>query len=84
VDVESHRPGVSQGESAVTAPMPGTVIRVEVEPGDTVRARQPLVVLEAMKMEIPVSSPFDGTVTGVHVSAGDHVTGGALIAELVS
>jgi acetyl/propionyl-CoA carboxylase alpha subunit len=84
VDVESHRPGAAQGESAVTAPMPGTVIRVEVEPGDTVRARQPLVFLEAMKMEIPVSSPFDGTVTGVHVSAGDRVAGGAVIAELES
>ena len=84
VDVESHRPGASPGESTVTAPMPGTVIRVEVEPGDTVRARQPLVVLEAMKMEIPVSSPFDGTVTDVHVSAGDRVAGGAVIAELES
>jgi acetyl/propionyl-CoA carboxylase alpha subunit len=84
VDVESHRPGALQGASTVTAPMPGTVIRVEVEPGDMVRARQPLVVLEAMKMEIPVSSPFDGTVTGVHVSAGDRVAGGALIAELES
>jgi acetyl/propionyl-CoA carboxylase alpha subunit len=84
VDVESHRPGAAPAESTVTAPMPGTVIRVEVEPGDTVRARQPLVVLEAMKMEIPVSSPFDGTVTGVHVSAGDRVAGGAVIAELES
>ena len=84
VDVESHRPGPTQGESTVTAPMPGTVIRVDVEPGDAVRARQPLVVLEAMKMEIPVSSPFDGTVKSVHVSAGDRVAGGALIAELES
>jgi acetyl/propionyl-CoA carboxylase alpha subunit len=44
VDVESQRPGAAHGESAVTAPMPGTVIRVEVQPGDAVRARQPLVV----------------------------------------
>ncbi len=84
VDVESHRPGASQGESTVTAPMPGTVIRVEVEPGDAVRARQPLVVLEAMKMEIPVSSPFEGTVKRVHVSPGDRVAGGAPIAKLES
>ncbi|MEP7225341.1 MAG: acetyl-CoA carboxylase biotin carboxyl carrier protein subunit, partial [Actinomycetota bacterium] len=41
--------------------MPGTVIRVEVEPGDEIQAHRPLVVLEAMKMEIPVSSPFGGT-----------------------
>ena len=60
VDLESHRHGPAHGESTVTAPMPGTVIRVEVAPGDDVQARQPLVVLEAMKMEIPVHSPFDG------------------------
>jgi acetyl/propionyl-CoA carboxylase alpha subunit len=84
VDVESHRPGATQGESAVVAPMPGTVIRVEVVAGDAIRARQPLVVLEAMKMEIPVHSPFDGTVKNVHVSVGDRVAGGALLAELES
>ena len=84
LDVESHRPRAVEGVTTVTAPMPGTVIRVEVEPGDAVRARQPLVVLEAMKMEIPVSSPFDGAVKAVHVSAGDRVAGGALIAELES
>jgi len=82
VDVESQRPGAAHGESAVTAPMPGTVIRVEVAPGDAVRARQPLVVLEAMKMEIPVSSPFDGTVKAVHTAEGDQVAGGALLVDL--
>ena len=41
--------------------MPGTVIRVEVEPEEEVAAREPLVILEAMKMEIPVTSPFPGT-----------------------
>jgi acetyl/propionyl-CoA carboxylase alpha subunit len=83
VDVaEAH--GRGHGESAVTAPMPGTVIRVEVEPGDTVQARRPLVVLEAMKMEIPIHSPFEGTVTAVHVAPGDRVDGGALLVELES
>jgi biotin carboxyl carrier protein len=62
--------------------MPGTVIRVEVEEGDDVQGRQPLVVLEAMKMEIPVHSPFAGTVSAVHVAAGDRVTSGALLVEL--
>ena len=84
VNLASHRLGPAQGESAVTAPMPGTVIRVEVEPGAEVRARTPLVVLEAMKMEIPVHSPFDGTVKAVHVSPGDPVAGGALLVELES
>jgi acetyl/propionyl-CoA carboxylase alpha subunit len=84
VDLESHRHGPSHGESAVTAPMPGTVIRVEVAAGDEVSARRPLVVLEAMKMEIPVHSPFDATVTAVHVAPGDRVGGGAILVELES
>ena len=49
--------------------MPGTVIRVEVAPGDEVVAREPLVILEAMKMEIPVPSPFPATVKAVNVAA---------------
>jgi biotin carboxyl carrier protein len=62
--------------------MPGTVLRVAVAPGDVVQARQPLVVLEAMKMETPVSSPFAATVKAVHVAQGDQVAGGALLVEL--
>ena len=84
VEIESQRPSTSTGASTVTAPMPGTVIRVEVAAGDTVRARQPVLVLEAMKMEIPVHSPFDGSVTAVHVSAGDHVAGGTELLEIES
>ena len=76
--------GPAHAESTVTAPMPGTVIRVEVGPGDDVKPRHPLVVLEAMKMEIPVHSPFEGTVTAVHVVAGDLVAGGTLLVELES
>ena len=64
--------------------MPGTVIRVEVAPGDEIRARQPLVVLEAMKMEIPVHSPFDGTVKAIHAAEGDQVAGGSLLVEIES
>ncbi len=70
------------GSSAVSAPMPGTVLRVDVTPGDAVQARQTLLVLEAMKMETPVSSPYDGTVTAIHVAAGDRVASGALLVEL--
>ena len=84
VDLASHGHGSPQGESTVTAPMPGTVIRVEVEAGTWVQARTALVVLEAMKMEIPVHSPFEGTVTAVHVARGDRVSGGALLVELES
>jgi acetyl/propionyl-CoA carboxylase alpha subunit len=84
VDTSRAARGPVHAESAVIAPMPGTVIRVEVEPGDEVQARSPLIVLEAMKMEIPVHSPYEGTVKAVHVAAGDRVTGGALLVEMES
>ncbi len=66
----------------IVAPMPGTVIKVHVAVGDAVRAREPLVVLEAMKMETPLVAPFDGTVRAVHVSEGQHVDRGAVLVEL--
>ena len=61
--------------------MPGTVIRVNVRRLN-VKAGEPLVVLEAMKMETPLRSPYDGTVRAVHVKEGDRVAGGALLVEL--
>jgi acetyl/propionyl-CoA carboxylase alpha subunit len=69
-------------QSSLTAPMPGTVIRVLVGDGDSVKPRQPLVVLEAMKMETPVVSPYEAVVRAVHVSEGDRVAGGELLVEL--
>jgi biotin carboxyl carrier protein len=47
-----------------------------------VAARQPLLVLEAMKMETPLVSPYDATVRAVHVSDGDRVAGGVVLVEL--
>jgi acetyl/propionyl-CoA carboxylase alpha subunit len=76
----AESPGSEQ--SALTAPMPGTVIKVLVAPGEKVSARQPLLLLEAMKMETPIVSPYDATVRAVHVSDGDRVTGGAVLVEL--
>ena len=69
-------------QSSLTAPMPGTVVKVLVEPGATVTARQPLVVLEAMKMETPLVSPYDAVVRAVHAAEGDRVGGGTLLVEL--
>jgi 3-methylcrotonyl-CoA carboxylase alpha subunit len=69
-------------QSALTSPMPGTVIKVLAAPGDKVEQRQTLLVLEAMKMETPVVSPYAATVKAVHVAEGDRVAGGALLVEL--
>ncbi len=65
----------ADGPRTVSAPMPGTVIKVNVQQERAVLAGQPLVVLEAMKMETPLASPYDATVRAVHVQEGDRVTG---------
>jgi acetyl/propionyl-CoA carboxylase alpha subunit len=82
VDTAQRQHGVGGGASTVTAPMPGTVIRVLAGEGDTVQARQPLLVLEAMKMETPLVAPYEAVVRRVHVAEGDRVAGGALLVEL--
>lgn len=61
----------------LTAPMPGTVIEVLVAEGDTVEAGQPLIILEAMKMEHTINAPTAGTVSEVLYAAGDLVGDGA-------
>ena len=66
----------------IRAPLSGTVVRVLVTEGDRVASRIPLVVLEAMKMETPLSSPFEAVVRRIHVAEGDRVAGGALLVEL--
>jgi acetyl/propionyl-CoA carboxylase alpha subunit len=81
-DATAHGHGAGAEQSTVTAPMPGTVIRVLVAEGDEVQQRQPLVVLEAMKMETPLVSPYEGVVRRLHVREGDQVAGGALLVEL--
>jgi acetyl/propionyl-CoA carboxylase alpha subunit len=82
VDDAATADGGGSDTASLTAPMPGTVIKVLAEAGARVAAREPLVVLEAMKMETPLVSPYDATVRAVHVREGDRVTGGALLVEL--
>ena len=81
-DTALHNQRHTGEHSALTAPMPGTVIRVAVAPGDRVAARQPLVVLEAMKMETPVVAPYEAVVSSVNVAEGDRVAGGTVLVEL--
>jgi glutaconyl-CoA decarboxylase len=75
--VPVHSPHVP---GSVAAPMPGTVLKVHVSPGDTVSVGDVLLTLEAMKMENEISSPTSGTVENVHVKEGQSVnTGDALL-----
>ncbi|MCA6743183.1 MULTISPECIES: acetyl-CoA carboxylase biotin carboxyl carrier protein subunit [Enterococcus] len=65
---------------AMTAPMPGTILKILVNPGESVQENQPLMILEAMKMENEIVAGESGVVAGIHVSTGDMVNpGDALI-----
>ncbi len=81
-DTAAQTGASGSGQSVLSAPMPGTVLRVLVAEGDRVGARQPLVILEAMKMETPIASPYEAIVERVHVREGDRVAGGAPLVEL--
>ena len=70
-------PAVTGAGEPVNAPMPGTILKVNVASGDKVKAGTVLVVLEAMKMENEILAPKDGTVTQVLVSRGASVDTGA-------
>ncbi len=82
VETAAHATDGAHETSALVAPMPGVVVRVLAGEGDRVEPRQPLVVLEAMKRETPLTSPYEAVVKRVHVVEGDRVAGGALLVEL--
>jgi len=69
----------AHGEQSIVAPMPGRVVRVLVARGEEVTARQPVVVIEAMKMENELRSPKDGRVKDVTVAAGASVEAGRVL-----
>ena len=80
--VEAERfplPGSGLAPGALTAPLPGTVVRLDAEVGAAVERGQVLVILEAMKMEHAVRAGAAGTVTHVHVCTGDQVVDGAVL-----
>lgn len=67
---------------AVKAPMPGVVLKVQVQQGQAVKAGQVLVILEAMKMENEILAPQDGTVASVNVNKGDTVNSGDVLVSM--
>jgi len=69
------------GDGTIAAPMQGTIMNVNVAPGDAVEAGQLLFVLEAMKMENPVKAPRDGTIETVAVAVGDSLAAGTVLAR---
>ena len=76
----THR---SEGSQSLAAPMPATVVKVLVAPGAPVRGGDTLVVLEAMKMELPIRATGDGTVKAVHCREGELVQPDSVLVELL-
>jgi propionyl-CoA carboxylase alpha chain len=75
-------PSAHAAAGSLLAPMPGSVVRVDVSEGDSVEAGQPLLVLEAMKMEHEIVAPSNGMVSALPVGVGDQVDAGALLAAI--
>ena len=82
VDVAARGSSVASTQKALTAPMAGTIAKVQVHDGDTVQQRQVLVVLSAMKMEHTIAAPYAGKVRRVYYHEGDVVKGGAVVVEM--
>jgi 3-methylcrotonyl-CoA carboxylase alpha subunit len=70
------------GEESLESPMPGKVLRVLTSEGDVVAEQQPLVIIEAMKMEFTVRAPHDGRVARIYYKEGDQVAAGDVLIEL--
>lgn len=75
-------PTAAAGGVEVTASVPGKVFKVEASVGQAVKAGDTVVILEAMKMEIPVVAPQDGTIAGINVSVGDAIESGDVLASM--
>ncbi|MCL2081397.1 MAG: biotin/lipoyl-binding protein [Oscillospiraceae bacterium] len=67
---------------AISSPMPGTILKVNVAAGDAVKKGQVLLILEAMKMENEIVAPRDGTIAGIAVAKGSKVDTGAPLLSL--
>jgi acetyl/propionyl-CoA carboxylase alpha subunit len=82
VQPEGRRRRAVSSHASLSAPMPATVVRVEVSAGTVVRHGDTLVILEAMKMELPIRASVDGTVTAVHCKPGDLVQPGVALIDI--
>ena len=78
----ASKPAAAASGEPVVAPMPGTILSVNVTAGQSVKSGAVLVVLEAMKMENEIKAPKDGTVASVSVAKGETVDTGAVLVTL--
>jgi len=82
VDIAARGSAFASSQKTLTAPMAGTIVKVQVHDGDTVQERQVLVVLSAMKMEHTIAAPYAGQVRRVYYQEGAVVKGGAVVVEM--
>ena len=75
-------PAGAAGSVKVNAPMPGKILSVKASAGQAVKKGDAVIIIEAMKMEIPVVAPEDGTVASIDVAVGDAIDSGAVLATL--
>ena len=76
------RRGKARGDASVMAPMPATVVAITTAVGKTVSEGDTIVVLEAMKMELPIKAPRAGVVTAINCAKGDLVQPGVNLVEI--
>ena len=69
-------------ETRVESEIPGTVLSIEVQPGEKIGEDEPIMIVESMKMEIPIPSPADGTIKEILVGEEDTITEGQIVAVL--
>jgi 3-methylcrotonyl-CoA carboxylase alpha subunit len=85
LDVAAKEPGRKRArgraDAGVMSPMPATVVAIHAAPGQAVSQGDTLIVLEAMKMELPIKAPRDGTIKAVHCASGDLVQPGVNLLE---
>ena len=77
-----QKKSVQVGGVEVKSGTAGKVVKIAAELGQSVKAGDPLVIIEAMKMEIPIVASVDGTVVSIHVSDGESIEAGVLLATL--
>lgn len=78
-----QKANLDQGSEKIKAPMPGSIISVNVSKGQSVKKGDVLFVLEAMKMENEIMCPRDGKVASINVNKGDSVDSGAILMSLI-
>ena len=75
-------PAGGAGSVKIEAGAAGKIFKIEAQPGTAVKRGDAIIILEAMKMEVPVVAPQDGTVASINVNVGDMIEAGALLATM--